>query len=87
MIWYLDPESWQMLYTDRYDRSGKLWKIIDQLGFIGTGYNGVKIPHFNGSQTVDLQRIHSTIGTSTFAFGTDLPQNMFTLDYLQKHGY
>jgi len=87
MIWYLDPECWQMLYTDRYDRSGKLWKIIDQLGFIGKGYNGVEIPHFNASQTVDLQRIHSTIGTTEFEFGAQLSQDMFTLDYLQKHGY
>lgn len=87
MIWYLDPESWQMLYTDRYDRNGKLWKIIDQLGFIGKGYNGVEIPHFNSSQTVDLQRIHSTLGTTEFEFGAELPQDMFTLDYLQKHGY
>ena len=37
MIWYLDPEDWQMRYSDRYDRSGKLWKIIDQLGFVGNG--------------------------------------------------
>lgn len=87
MVWYLDSESWQMLYTDRYDRSGKLWKVIDQLGFIGTGYNGVGIPHFNASQTVDLQRIHSTVGTTEFEFGAELSQDMFTLDYLQKHGY
>ena len=44
MVWYLDPETWQMLYSDRYDRSGKLWKWIDQLGFMGKGYNGVGCP-------------------------------------------
>jgi len=28
-----------MLYSDRYDRSGKLWKFMDQLGFFGKGAN------------------------------------------------
>ncbi len=87
MVWYLDPESWQMLYSDRYDRAGKLWKWIDQLGFVAKGYNGVTVPHFNGTQTVDIQRIHSTVGTSKFKFGAPLKQRMFSLDYLQKHGY
>jgi hypothetical protein len=87
MVWYLDPESWQMLYSDRYDRSGKLWKWIDQQGFIGKGYNGIPFPHFNGTQTVDIQRIHATLGTSEFEFGVPLDETMFTLDYLQKHGY
>jgi hypothetical protein len=87
MVWYLDPEDWQMRYSDRYDRSGKLWKWIDQLGFIGKGYNGIEVPHFNGTQTVDIQRIHATVGTTELEFGVKHEPDMFTLDYLQKHGY
>lgn len=87
MVWYLDPEDWQMRYSDRYDRSGKLWKMIDQLGYIDTGYNGVTVPHFNGTQTVDVQRIHSTVGVTKINFGAELKQSMFTLSYLQKYGY
>lgn len=87
MIWYLDPEDWQMLYSDRYDRSGKLWKIIDNLGFIGQGPDGIKIPHFNGTQTVDVQRTHSTVGLSTFKFGIEVEPDMFKPSYLQKYGY
>ena len=87
MVWYLDPEDWQMRYSDRYDRSGKLWKIIDQLGFIGTGKNGVAITHFNGTQTVDVQRTHSTVGTTSFEFGVDVDPNMFTPSDLQRRGY
>ena len=87
MIWYLDPENWQMLYSDRYDRAGKLWKWIDQLGYVAKGYNGVDVPHFNATQTVDIQRLHATVGTTEINFGVELPQDMFTLDYLQKHGY
>ena len=87
MVWYLDPENWQMLYSDRYDRSGKLWKWIDQLGYVGKGYNGVDVPHFNASQTIDIQRIHATVGKTEITFGVELTPDIFTLDYLQKHGY
>jgi hypothetical protein len=87
MVWYLDPENWQMLYSDRYDRAGKLWKWIDQLGFIAKGYNGADVPHFNATQTVDIQRIHGTLGSSGMQFGGELASDIFTLDYLQKHGY
>jgi len=48
MIWYLDPETWQILYSDRYDRHGKLWKVLDQLGFVTTGYKGVIVDYFAG---------------------------------------
>ena len=87
MVWYLDPEDWQMRYSDRYDRSGKLWKWIDQLGFVDKSKTGIMVPHFNGTQTVDIQRIHGTLGTTEMDFGADLDRNMFTLDFLQKHGY
>lgn len=87
MVWYLDPEDWQMRYSDRYDRSGKLWKWIDQQGFVDKSKTGIMVPHFNGTQTVDVQRIHGTLGTTEMDFGAELDRNMFTLDYLQKHGY
>ena len=64
MIWNLDPESWQILYADKYDRQGRLWKVQDQLGFVGKGYQGVPITHFNSAQMIDVQRTHSTIATS-----------------------
>ena len=87
MIWYLDPESWQMLYSDRYDRQGKLWKVQDQIGFVGKGYNGVPVAHFNTGQMIDVQRTHSTMAISKFEFGQQFPMDMFTLQYLQKRGY
>jgi hypothetical protein len=87
MVWNLDPESWQILYADKYDRQGRLWKVQDQLGFVGKGYQGVPITHFNAAQMIDVQRTHSTIATSEFEFGAEFEQSMFTLDYLQKHGY
>jgi hypothetical protein len=87
MIWYLDPEDWQMRYSDRYDRSGRLWKIIDQIGFVVTGKNGIVVSHFNAAQAIDVQRIHSTTATTSIEFGGDFDENMFTPSYLQKYGY
>lgn len=87
MIWYLDPETWQILYSDRFDREGKLWKVMDQLGFVTKGYGGVEVNYFCANQMVDVQRVHSTAATAAFEFGIDLPRSMFRIDYLQKYGY
>ena len=85
-IWYLDPESWQMLYSDRYDRRGRLWKVLDQHGFVGKGYGGVQFGHFNGNQMIDVQRIHSTVAVAQMEFGVDFDRDIFTFKYLQEYG-
>lgn len=85
-IWYLDPESWQMLYSDRYDRRGRLWKVLNQHGFVGTGFNGVQFGHFNGNQMIDVQRIHSTVAVAQMKFGVDFDRDIFTFKYLQEYG-
>ena len=85
-IWYLDPESWQMLYSDRYDRRGRLWKVLDQLGYVAKGYGGVEFGHFSGNQMIDVQRVHSTIAVSDQEFGVEFKRSMFTFYYLQKYG-
>lgn len=87
MLWYLDPETWVMLYSDRYDRRGQLWKVMDEFGFVGKGYQGADVPHFNASQMIDVQRVHSTCASSTFEFAKEFPDRMFTLQYMQKHSY
>jgi hypothetical protein len=87
MIWYLDPETWQILYSDRYDRNGKLWKVLDQFGYTTPGQGGVTVNFFNGNQMIDVQRRHSTAATVSYAFGTNPDPQIVTLQYLQKHGY
>jgi hypothetical protein len=87
MIWYLDPETWQMIYSDRYDRRGNLWKVMDQMGNVGKGYNGVPISTFSANQMIDVQRKHSTNAKVTFELGQQLDERIFTLQYLQKRGY
>ncbi|MCX8044328.1 MAG: outer membrane lipoprotein-sorting protein [Desulfobacterota bacterium] len=87
MIWYIDPETWQILYSERYGRDGKLWKVLDQIGFVTAGYNNIEINSFCASHMVDVQRIHATLGFVEYEFGVDFPDGMFTTEYLQKHGY
>jgi len=87
MIWYLDPETWQILYSDRFDRDGKLWKVLDQFGVVAKGHGGCDVNFFSGSQMIDIQRTHATLATGRYEFGIDLPQSMFKIDYLQKYGY
>lgn len=87
MVWYLDPETWQMLYSDRYDRNGKLWKVLDQIGFVAAGFGGTEVNSFCAAQMIDVQNRHATLATADYTFGADLPETMFTTDYLQKHGY
>jgi len=87
VIWYLCPESWQILYADRYDRREKLWRISDQVGNVGKGHNGVDVASFSANMSIDIQRIHGTLGLSDKKYGYDFDPNMFSLYYLQKHGY
>lgn len=87
MIWYLDAETWQILYSDRFDRDGKLWKVLDQHCFVSPGADGAAVNSFNSNQMIDVQRTHATLATAGYEFGIDLPQSMFTTQYLQKYGY
>jgi hypothetical protein len=85
-IWYLDPESWQMLYSDRYDRRGRLWKVLDQHGMVSTTCGGAQFGHFNSNQMIDVQRIHSTVAQATQEFGVEFERDIFTFKYLQEYG-
>ncbi len=87
MIWYLDPETWQILYSDRYDRDGRLWKVLDQLGSTSPGPGGTTVSFFNANQMIDVQRRHSTAGRVDYVFGTKPDTQVVSLQYLQKHGY
>ena len=87
MFWYIDPESWQVLCTDRYDRRGKLWKVLEQFGSVVKGYGGAEFGHFAGAQMVDVQRLHSTSANTDMKYGVEIPQWEFTINYLQKYGY
>lgn len=87
MVWYLDPETWQILYSERYDREGRLWKVLDQIGFVTRGYEKTEVNSFCANQMIDIQATHATLGKAVYEFGVEFPETMFTTEYLQKHGY
>ena len=84
MTWYIDPETWMMLYIEDYDRNGKLWKIIDQHIWVDpkTGANDMV-----SGLTIDVQRIHSTIADATKEYGPELKPRTYSLQWMQKRGY
>ncbi len=88
MIWHMDPESWQILWSDRYDNRGRLWKIGGQLGHIGKGYGDIDMPHFIGNINIDVQRTHGTMGVgSHLKYGVEVDTTLFRPANLQKFGY
>ena len=86
-VWYIDPETWQILYAERYNRSGRLWRILDQFFFIGKGYGGVELGQYNAIQSIDVPNVHATILKSDMKFGMDFSLSLFNREYLQKNGY
>jgi len=85
--WYIDPETWQILYAERYDSKGRLWRILDQFFFVGRGYNNVPIGQYTAIQSFDLKTTHATVLTSAMESGLTFDMNMFSREYLQKKGY
>jgi len=90
-IWYLDPETWWILYSDKYDRKGNLWRVFENAQFIVKSvYNNTPTASITYVLTVDVQRLHSSGGYSNYVLGET--GELFQPDYytpkaLQKYGY
>jgi hypothetical protein len=90
-VWYVDPETWWILYSDKYDRQGKLLRIFENAQYPAKSvYNG----ELNGSigfmLIIDLQRLHATGGFSNIIFGGSgefYDPGYYTPKALQKYGY
>jgi hypothetical protein len=87
MYWYIDMENYAMPYSERFDRQGRLWKIVISPVTEGKGYNDAKIyyPFLGGA--IDLERTHSTMMFSRGKWGIPLKSSIFTLNYVQQRGY
>jgi hypothetical protein len=87
-IWYLDRETWRILYKLCWDREGKLWRFLDSQMGIQNSVRGDPVSFLVGYTYVDVQKIH---GTPTIhkdsVLGIELSPDIFTVDYLQKTGY
>jgi len=69
-IWYMDPETWAIIYADKYDRDGKLWKVFDiAMYMIPSEYDGQEVQTMCMLTVIDVQRIHSTNTRSEVKLG------------------
>jgi len=84
--WYVDPESWQIIFADKYDKYGRYWKSYEESQGVYKGYKEQDIYFFCNSSMIDHQRIHATVGTSDSQIGIEIPPETFTIKYLQKYG-
>ena len=87
-VWYLDPESYLILWTEIYDKNGRLWKCFMQNCTMITTAKGVQ-KHFNvGAQYEDFKRYHAGLSNQQFSsdpeISINIPDDMFTVGYLQK---
>jgi len=87
MYWYIDVENYAMSYSERYDRQGRLWKIVSSPVNEGTGYEGAEIYYTFLGGAIDLERTHSTMMFSEGEYGIPLKPSIFTLNYVQQRGY
>ena len=87
-IWYVDPETFLVSWTEIYDRQMRLWKCFENLTCDVKTKNGEAKNFIVGTHFVDLQRRHAgTWKNSRVEVGISIPQDMFTLYNLQKGGY
>jgi hypothetical protein len=90
-IWYIDPETWWALYSDKYDKKGKLWRVFDNAAYVAKSvYNGALVPTIGYVLTVDVKRVHGTGGFSNYVIGETgeyYDPEFYTPKALQKYGY
>ena len=90
-VWYIDPETWSMIYADKFDREGKLWKVFDFAKYMVTSeYDGQEVQVTCMQTVIDVQRIHSTLGRSETKMGAQgefFRPEFFEPRALSKYGY
>jgi hypothetical protein len=85
-IWYLDPETYLVTWTEIYDDLGKFWKCFEVLNTeFPTKAGGTKMVPA-GYLTVDFQRTHAANLLSIYKeIGLEkVDTSMFTISNLQK---
>jgi len=90
-IWYVDPETWWILYADKYDKQGKLFRVFENVNYVlKSVYNGALIGTMGFTSIVDVQRWHATGGFSNYILGETgeyYQPEYYTPKSLQKYGY
>jgi len=88
-IWYLDPETYIILWTDIYDQQGRYWKMDFNSTQPLKAMTGVMKPVIVGTHFFDIQRTHGGSANSQRITQPEISNpaitdEMFTTSYLQK---
>ena len=87
-VWYVDPETYIILWTEIYDSNGKFWKcFMNNTNLIPTKIGDMK-SFIVGSQFQDFQRNHSGLSDQDHDYKPlitiDVPTDLYTVGNLQK---
>jgi hypothetical protein len=88
-VWYLDPETYYIMYTDIYDQQGRFWKMFFNATLPLRSELGQMKPVIIGTHFYDIQRTHSGLAnsqgvTQPVVSDSTVTAEMFTTSYLQK---
>jgi len=90
-IYYMDPETWWLVYSDKYDTQGELWKVFENVqSNIKSIFSDVFVPSVLFALTIDVVRTHGTVFFSPMKIGETGDKYKFgyyTPRALQKYGY
>jgi hypothetical protein len=87
-IWYVDPETYIILWTELFDSNGKFWKcFMNNTRPCSTEIGQMK-PFIVGTQFQDFQRGHSGLSDQEKIYKPkitiDVPADLFSVGNLQK---
>jgi hypothetical protein len=86
--WYLDPETWLMLYKLNWNQDGKEWRFGLFNNSPVKGYNGAEFCYPITNTYVDLLSPHGSVMTRAQAeFGIRVPDQYFTFQNLEREGF
>jgi hypothetical protein len=86
-IWYVDPELWHIVTAEKFDREGRLWKVIEYCLNVCPGYQGIKDTYYVMVTCIDVKRLHATLSTlPEIKLGMEFPLSLFTVSELQRVG-
>jgi hypothetical protein len=87
-VWYLDPETWLMLYKEGWDQEGRMWRFGSFLNAVVEGYEGVRFCYPVGESFLDTLSPHGSLTVrSQRRFGVQVQDRYFTTENLKRIGH
>ncbi len=85
-VWYVDPETYLMLWTELYDELKRPWKCFEYLHADFKTNKGEMKNMIVGVMLLDFQRTHASLPLhEIYEVGTEkVDKSMFTVSYLQQ---